>query len=86
MESESKGFSTSSTLAKPDPPTFSWKFTTASDPSLAVDERNLPKPATHEILLTQMRQDLENAGDIESFKKVNTPLIAISQEAQQSLF
>ena len=38
------------------------------------------------VLTPNNEQEWLNGEDIESFKKVNTPLIAISQEAQQSLF
>jgi hypothetical protein len=55
MAYEFKGLSTAQTLEKPDSPSYAWHFVVSSDPSTAVDDRQLPPPATTDVLLEQVR-------------------------------
>eukprot|EP01039_Chlorochromonas_danica_P006120 gene6120-6738_t len=62
MVSEYKGLSTSQTLTKPDAPTFSWHFVTASDERRAIDSRQLPTAATPETVVQQLHDFIRDRG------------------------
>mmetsp|Transcript_20185 Transcript_20185/g.27733 ORF Transcript_20185/g.27733 Transcript_20185/m.27733 type:complete len:540 (+) Transcript_20185:78-1697(+) len=66
MVSEFKGLSTSQTLTKPDAPVFSWHFVTGKSTSDNISERQLPPPATPEVILQEV-QDFVRSRGIDGF-------------------
>ena len=67
IQSEFKGLSTTGTLTKPDAPSFTWQFVTASVPEAALDQRNIPSPPRVEDLINELRNRLINKGGKASF-------------------
>ena len=62
IQSEFKGLSTTGTLTKPDAPSFTWQFVTASVPEAATDRRSIPDPPHVEDLITALRLKLLRKG------------------------
>ena len=62
IQSEFKGLSTTGTLTKPDAPSFTWQFVTASVPDAAVDRRSVPNPPQVDDLIVDLREKLLRKG------------------------